>query len=461
MGILKEFVSLEEAATIDYARFALFPHEGTAVKGGAEYQFTLLDKEKFLKTKLQDFKPNRISSEIVSFVVAMVQMSQRPYIGNCNGAWSVGAAARNPKYPGYGRLLYAMASSFVAAPITSDKFTGTSDDAKAVWVKIDSDPLFKKTVEFDHFDKATGKDKGRSWYRRDEKTGSYTKAEGPRTETTKDDCKLPLDPKENTPFAYKSTQSFDFDALDNGLNEMIAHAQKALGLEEAQFLRMINDAGTMLFGQVYESSKKPMTNESIGTQRPFAFESIVQYKKAGNLNKLTEASLGRVYSMFQSMKQGKPDSSFAMLTSQRQSFSALENDERFEHLKGMIRGMGLGFVRLDGYWKECADPNVPYDECPPEKKKLGQEKSLFIPGITLTQAKHLMETFDQDAVVYAGPEVNNKVSLVFRVDGNIIELGDFTPGNLGDAWSELKGKAFHFEWVAQSYTEKLIESLFN
>lgn len=450
MGILQEFIELQEGAAVDYATMALFPHED---KSGNDFQLTLLDKAAFLKTTPQDFRRDRELEFLVPFVVAMVQVSKRETMGNCNGAWSVGASVRNPKYPGFGKVLYSLASAYIAAPVTSDKFTGTSDAARTMWSKIDADPKFKRTEEFDHFI-------GKTYYRRGE-DGNYTKAKGPRTETPKDDCALPLDPKETIPFGYKSKEKFDFDALDDGLNQMIDHAKNVMGLSEAEFLRRVNDAGKMLFGQNYVREHKESMTTTNTLEKADSYRTIVESKQTGDYHLMSEASLQRVYQQFTAMKQGQPDASFAMLTSWRQSLTKIENEERFEHLKGMIRGMGLGFMRLDGYWRECSDPDVPYDQCPPEKLTLGKEKSLFIPGVKLEQAKKLMDMFDQDAVVYGGPEVSNQVSLVFRVDGSVVPLGDFTPDNLGSAWSELKGKAFHFEWVAQSSTEKLIESLFS
>lgn len=442
MGILQEFI-LQEEAEINYATMALYVHKPSS----GILQLTLLDKAAFLKTTPEDFERNEDLRLLTSFVIAMVRLSKTDAMGKCNGAWSVINSARNRKYPGFGKLLYAVASAYVKAPLTSDKFHSTSATARAMWKRIDNDPSFERTGEFDHFS-------GTDYYRR-EKNGSYTKTQGPRTKSVKDDCALPLEPNTSIPFGYKSQQQFDFGSLNDGLNEMVSHAKKVMGLPGAVFLRRVNDAALMLFGQEYigEEKDKPEVNSD--------FRTIVEAKCEGNYRLMSEASLQRIYAHFLAMKNKQPNASFAMLTSWRQSLSTVENEERLEHLKGLIRGMGLGFILLDGYWKECSDPDVSYDDCPPDKLKLGKEKSLFIPGIKLEQAKKLMEVFEQDAIVYAGPEVSNEVSLVFRVDGSVVSLGEFTPNSLGVAWSELKGKAFHFEWVAQSATEKLIESLFS
>lgn len=196
------------------------------------------------------------------------------------------------------------------------------------------------------------------------------------------------------------------------------------------------------------------------TQKLLDFSTIVEAKKANDWKLVNEASLARIFQHFQDMKMGKENASFAILTSWRASFSKQENEARLEDLKQTLREMGYGFIRLTGHWKECQDENIPYDQCPPDKLKDSIEPSLFIPNITKDKAVAVGNKYSQDAIVFAGPETGGKVTLLFR-GGDSMEIGDFEPGSVTQAYSTWKKRDFHFEWVAQTNTEKLIEKLFS
>lgn len=182
------------------------------------------------------------------------------------------------------------------------------------------------------------------------------------------------------------------------------------------------------------------------------FKAILTLKQAGDTEALHEASLTRVMKHIGDAET----SSLAVLTSQRASRSAKDNATNFKALQTAVRGMGLGFIKLEGHWKECQTPGTDYAKCDPKDLVDITEPSLFIPKITLPQAKSLMKRYEQDAVLYAGPEFKGAASLVFA-DGTTQKIGKFTPGNVGQAFSRLKGKSFFFEWVAQSHIETLIE----
>ena len=186
---------------------------------------------------------------------------------------------------------------------------------------------------------------------------------------------------------------------------------------------------------------------------------LLTAKKFGNKSGISEASLGRV--MQHAVRAKKVG--FAILTSWRQSLSRKENLARFEKLKASLRDQSLGFNVLNGHWQECQDPTVPYDDCPEEELVDAIEPSVFVTGIDLTMAQQLGNQYDQDAVVYAGPDTDGQTTLVFR-DGDQMNLGEFSPMSIGQAYSELKdGRSFRFEyleWPTQGRTEALIESQF-
>ena len=151
----------------------------------------------------------------------------------------------------------------------------------------------------------------------------------------------------------------------------------------------------------------------------------------------TLASLGRIYQHYLASGQ----KSYAILTSWRSDLAEPVNLENVERLKQMIRSAQLGFSKLLGKWKN-------------DKDEIVSEPSFFIPGISLELAKKIQEKFNQDAIVYAGPETEGKVFLYSR-DGSTMDLGKFHPTRIGDIFSEIKGKSFTFAGVAMGFMDAL------
>lgn len=193
-----------------------------------------------------------------------------------------------------------------------------------------------------------------------------------------------------------------------------------------------------------------------------SFREIAKAKYSDNRKALYESSLSRIW---QHVKDAD-NQSLAIITSWRQNYSKKKNIQGFNDLKKSIRNLGLGFVVVKGHWKECQDPNVSYSDCPEDQLVDAVEPSLFIPGITKEQAVKLgIVEHKQDAIVFAGPESNGRVILIFN-DGNTMDIGDFKPQSMGQAFTELRkskqstGRYFKFEGVeyqAQNYIENLIE----
>lgn len=186
--------------------------------------------------------------------------------------------------------------------------------------------------------------------------------------------------------------------------------------------------------------------------------TLAKARRSGNIKLLHEATLSRVWHHVQNAK----NKGFAILTSWRVSNSREVNSENFATLKGQLRGVGLGFFEVEGRWKECKDPTVNYEDCPEDQLQDTKEPSLFVIGIAPEFLSALLDRYEQDAGVYAGPETDGRITLVFR-DGSTSDLGEFTPNNLSQAFSQLKRKktkAFHFEgmsWPPQTFFESLIE----
>jgi hypothetical protein len=169
------------------------------------------------------------------------------------------------------------------------------------------------------------------------------------------------------------------------------------------------------------------------TQRDVIIASLLGPKE------LSEASLGRVYQHF--MKSG--EKSWAIISSDRPGKTPAQQQNARELLREFVRGLGLGFSRLKGFWTD------------PDTKETSYESSLFIPGITKEQALRLMTKFSQDAVLYAGPDTHGNVTLIWTT-GKEEDKGKFHPGSVGLYWSEINGHEFHFESSANSHFESMM-----
>jgi len=200
-------------------------------------------------------------------------------------------------------------------------------------------------------------------------------------------------------------------------------------------------------------------------------QTILAAKLKNEKSKLFESSLNRIMSHVNKAKE----EGFAILTSWRQSNDKKTNLANFQALQSFVRAKGLGYIQLRGHWQECQDTSVPYDQCPPDKLVDSVEPSLMVFKIDLETANRLGKHFDQDAVVYAGPETGGQVRLHFK-NGDTMDLGQFNPMTIGQAYSEYRSKQdkeqkkgslpraerhFTFEghsYPAQSFIEKLAES---
>jgi len=181
------------------------------------------------------------------------------------------------------------------------------------------------------------------------------------------------------------------------------------------------------------------------------FQDVRAAKRSGDPFVLNEVSLSRVY---QHTKNGQ----FGIVTNYRVGRTPEDNRRGFQELRAHLRSLNLGGIVLLGHWQECQDSSIPYEQCQPDLKTDAVEPSLFIPNITLDVLNSIVDKYDQDAAVYAGPETDGKVALIFRGGGTQI-LGDFQPNRVSRAYSELrggKGRTFVFEYIAQNQTESLI-----
>jgi hypothetical protein len=157
--------------------------------------------------------------------------------------------------------------------------------------------------------------------------------------------------------------------------------------------------------------------------------------------KLDEASLGRVYQHVNSDKNVK---SWGMVTAFRSLNTPKKNRQLNKELEAQIRGKKLGFFKVEGYWRECQDSDLAYADCPKEKLKDSIETTFFIPNISIKDIHKFGKQYNQDSVLYGGPETKGNAHLIWR-DGSQDNVGKFHPNIIQQAYSKMKGgKTFGF-----------------
>jgi hypothetical protein len=118
------------------------------------------------------------------FVAGIIARSAKEQgLGNCNGALTVRLAVRtkNSEYKSAGILLYKIVSSINKLPLISDRERSTSEQAKQVWKRFESDSQAKQ-VPMDNFLNQQYVDIG--------STGNYVPRTGSKTPSQADDCQV-------------------------------------------------------------------------------------------------------------------------------------------------------------------------------------------------------------------------------------------------------------------------------
>lgn len=175
---------------------------------------------------------------------------------------------------------------------------------------------------------------------------------------------------------------------------------------------------------------------------------LVDALHSGDGDAVTAASLGRVRQHVQNLNEQH----FAILSANRAGLSPAENKARFKKLIQMVRSLGLGYIKLVGHWMECQDEDIEYEDCPEEDLVDSTEPSLFVPGMRLKDAHRIGGKFQQDAIVYGGPDADGNVVLAFRGSSlspsKMMKIGNkFSPRTIGQGFSELanqQGRGFAF-----------------
>ena len=166
-------------------------------------------------------------------------------------------------------------------------------------------------------------------------------------------------------------------------------------------------------------------------------------EKECRVEKLTEASLGRVLQHIQGKKNVK---SWGVVTAYRYGNTPAENKLANKNLADKIRAEKLGFFEMEGHWQECQDKRVNYFDCPKDKLVDSTEISLFVPNIGIKQIHKLGNDYTQDSVLYGGEDTKGNGVLVYK-NGRVESVGQFHPDNMQQAYSKMRntGKVFAFQ----------------
>ena len=117
------------------------------------------------------------------------------------------------------------------------------------------------------------------------------------------------------------------------------------------------------------------------------FESFASFEENQNLlefldkdSTIYESSLSRMWQYVEG------DKSFGIISPFRKSDSKSENMKKYNELKKIVKDKKLGYIELEGGFKE--------------EGEWVREKSMFIPGIEKKDLIDLGEKFDQYSVIY-------------------------------------------------------------
>lgn len=161
---------------------------------------------------------------------------------------------------------------------------------------------------------------------------------------------------------------------------------------------------------------------------------VVDALHTGDPTKVTAASLGRVWEHTKDLHE----QSFAMLTTWRSGLRSETNWERLRELQTFLRQKGYGYIRLVGHWRECQDEKASYNDCPPGSLVDVVEYSLLVPGLDLHTAQAIGRRYQQDTVIYGGPEADGQIVLIDSKTGHRSVLGKkFTTHNFEQGFSSL------------------------
>lgn len=163
------------------------------------------------------------------------------------------------------------------------------------------------------------------------------------------------------------------------------------------------------------------------------------------LRALTEFSISRMYRHY--LEGGH--TSWAVMTAWQKNKSRGENKRNNASLEQDFSGHG--YVKLLGHGME-------------NDEVTGQEIAVTEPSygvfdVPLDRIKNLQQKYEQDSVIYAGPETEGHVFLIYK-SGSTQDLGEFHPSEIGKYFSSWRGRPFTYEMKIVDVKDALAEMAF-
>lgn len=148
------------------------------------------------------------------------------------------------------------------------------------------------------------------------------------------------------------------------------------------------------------------------------------------------------------MRPGYP--AFGIISADRHEQTAAQRAEARSLLKKVLSAHGLGYVQQTGIWHELV-----HDSLGPAQMKIPvRELSFVIFGPTLAKMRALCRQFNQESIIYSGPETNGEVMVVGANDsfsiGNF-KVIDTMPKDMQDHLHENRSEIKDHTYVFASY----------
>lgn len=141
-------------------------------------------------------------------------------------------------------------------------------------------------------------------------------------------------------------------------------------------------------------------------------------------DKITESTLNRL----QKRWEGSISDSWSILTAWQSNLDPTSNKTNMKYLQSFLRSKGYGYTKLKGVWEGESEP------------------SFWVDGISFADTKNIAAKFNQEAVIYYGPDSQNKIVLVDKGGRTLTSFSKFVPNAVAQAYSKFKGRSFVFEF---------------
>ena len=166
--------------------------------------------------------------------------------------------------------------------------------------------------------------------------------------------------------------------------------------------------------------------------------NLIRHRSLG-IGNLNESSYKRIKRHIDKIDSD----SWAIFTAFRGTNTLKQNKELNTQLGNDLRGLGYGFIKIDGYWSECQDENIEYDQCPDDQKKLVKEASYLIPNITKENTLKLLKKYQQDAGLFSDINYKNGDIFILTKSGQMTDIGTtITEKDIEQIFSKWKNRKF-------------------